>query len=102
MDDSIYEPSLDDSINEPTVDDSTNEPTVDDSINEPTVGNSINEPNEDDSVTGNDSTSDTLSTVVDAINPAVRSGDFKNVVDLMEQRALSNNKVLSAYQPFFS
>lgn len=93
-----WQPTVNDSINEPTEDDSSNdhEPAVDDSSNdfsnEPTVDDSINEPTDDDSINEPTVIGDTLSTAVDTLNPVVSLGDFKKVVDLMEQRALSNDE----------
>ena len=98
VDDCLSDPTMDDSIlSDPTVDGSINEPTVDDSVSETAVDDSINEPTVDDSIV------DKPDTAVNALNPAVGSGDFKKVVELMQQRALSNDeKILSAYQPFLS
>ena len=87
VDDCLSDPPMDDSIvSDPTVDDSINEPTVDDSVSETAVDDSINEPTVDDSVV------DKPDTAVNALNPAVSSGDFKKVVELMQQRALSNDE----------
>ena len=60
-----------------TVITSDDHPAVDDSIYEPTVDDSI---------------VDKSDTAVNALNPAVSSGDFKRVVELMQQRALSNEE----------
>ena len=78
---------MDDSIlTDPTVDDSINEPTVDDSISKLTMGDPVNDSTVDDSIV------DKPDTAVNALNPAVSSGDFKKVVELMQQQAMSNDE----------
>jgi len=46
----------------------------------------------------NDSLEESLYTTVGSLNPAVQSGDFKNVVELMQQRALSDNESITSLQ----
>ena len=78
---------MDDSISEPTVDDSIlNDPTLDDSISEPTVDDSI---------------VDKPDTAVNALNPAMSSGDFKGLVEIMQQQALSNDEKYLLTNHFF-
>ena len=111
MDDSNNGPTLtvDDSSNSPilTVENSNDDSRLDDFINEPTMEDSLSineveptedyfciEPTEDGPIkqTGNNSDRPSRTNAINELDPAVSSGDFKKVVDLMEQRALSNDE----------